>query len=584
MKKLLTFEVPEDSQGYTELSLEALDSIQTLAVQAAAPLRTKAVDEVSDDDVSTLQELAAVVTSVRTAKAAHAEKLEAFANAVKDTAPDTAPDEEKRRRPDDPEAPADEDDPEAPAPEDDPAAPDPTVTAGGPPKPPRIAQVAKGTKLDQPPDPPKDRYVTLLAAADMPGYATGQELDMVDVGRAVEKRLSAYSGRQGGYSRHGVAVFKRQFPNDLVQGSHGDDDEKLLEFAAQESRLPGGSVSNSVEQQIKAGKSLTAAAGWCAPSQTIYDLFELETGSDGLLDLPEIQVSRGGIRFTPGPDFSTIFAGTGYFHQTEAQVIAATAKPCMVVPCPSFTDVRLEVEGVCITGAILQSRGYPEAVARFVRGAMAVHNRKMNQFIIAQVVAGSTTVDLTPHPVAAAAAADDTSASTVLLAHLEMATVDYKYRHRMPVNATLEAVFPLWTLPVMRADLSRRTGVQLENITDEFLVSQMRQRGVRPQFVYDWQDSFAGLATGPGGATALNQFPTDVEFLLYAAGTFVRGSADVITLDTVYDAANLALNQYTALFTEEGVLVAKRGHDARRYQVPFCPTGATSATVAINCA
>jgi hypothetical protein len=102
--------------------------------------------------------------------------------------------------------------------------------------------------------------------------------------------------------------------------------------------------------------------------------------------------------------------------------------------------------------------------------------------------------------------------------------------------------------------------------------------------VYDWQDSFAGVAAGPGGASALQDFPQEVTYLLYAAGTWVRGVADVITLDTVYDSANLALNQFTALFTEEGVLVAKMGHDSRAYTVPLCPSGATSATVAMNCA
>lgn len=582
MRKLLTFDVPEDADEYGQLTVEQLDTLQTLAVQAAAPLRVKGIDEVTDDDVALLQDLADVAVNAKAAKAAHAARAEAFAQAIDATdpskqQPDQAPVPDGLQSDADDEA---EEEAE-PAKTREPA----SVAAAGKKAAPRIGDVAQGTKHPAVTvGEGEERYATLVAASDVPGYPTGQEYEsMVDVGRAVERRMNTYSGRQGGYARNGVAVFKRDFPEEFTQNASGDDD-LLLEYAALETRLPGGNLINSVEQQVKAGKSLTAAAGWCAPSQTVYDLFELETANSGLVDLPEIQITRGGLRFTPGPVFADIFAGTGYFHQTEAQVISATTKPCMVVPCPTFVDVRLDIEGVCITGAILQQRGYPEMVARFVRGAMAVHAHKLNQFIIAQLVAGSTTVDLSPHPVATAAAADDTSATTLLLSHLELAAVDYKYRHRMQINGTLEAIFPLWTLPVMRADLSRRTGVPLENVTDEFLIAQMRARGIRPQFVYDWQDAFAGLAAGPGGATALSHFPVELEFLLYAAGTFVRGSADVITLDTVYDAANLALNQFTALFTEEGVLVAKLGHDARRYVVPFCPTGATSATVAINCA
>lgn len=562
MRTILDIEVPAEATDYRSLSADDLDKIFSSAMAAAKPLRAKTETELQDEDVDNLSALAEVVTNVREARkyqAVRAEDLARSGDVFSAVETEAA----------------------APA--------EPVATPAEPVAAPRVADVAKTDPADVVPannNGTATKYGRLITATDVPGYTgNDDESGMAQVATIVEKRLAAFSGRNGGYARTSVAVFKREFPKELTQLGMKDDlgDQSLLEYAAGEGRLPGGSVYESVSRQVKAGTSLTAAAGWCAPSQTVYDLFELEART-GLVDLPEIQITRGGLRFTPGADFATIFAGTGYFHQTEAQVIANTTKPCMVVPCPSFTDVRLEVEGVCITGAILQSRGYPEAVARFVRGAMAVHAHKMNQFVIAQMVAGSTSVDLSPHPVAAAAAADDTSATTTLLAHIEMAVVDYRYRHRMPENAILEAVFPIWALAVLRADLSRRTGVQLESITDEFLIAQMRLRGVRPQFVYDWQDSFAGLAAGPGGGTALTQFPIELDFLLYAPGTFVRGSADVITLDTVYDAANLALNQFVALFTEEAVLVAKLGHDARRYTVPFCPTGATTATVAVNCA
>jgi hypothetical protein len=66
--------------------------------------------------------------------------------------------------------------------------------------------------------------------------------------------------------------------------------------------------------------------------------------------------------------------------------------------------------------------------------------------------------------------------------------------------------------------------------------------------------------------------------LLYPAGTFVAGVSDVVRLDTVYDSTNLALNQYVQLFTEEGILVAKRGFESRRIKATISPSGVTSAT------
>ena len=585
MKIKLPFDVPETFSG---LTTERLGELETFAVQAAKPLRSKDADEVTDEDVETLRALADVVANVRAERTAQDKKAEqseqrkADFAALADTFA-TKTDDKKAEKADDAEEDdadeADEDDAEQVDEAD--AKEKKAVTASSGRKSPRVGDVARNTKLPSLDDKRvENEHFSIVAAADVPGFPSGAEFESdLQLGKAIEARLASYSGRTHGSGQHGVAVIKRNLPGEFVQrGGGAEDDMRLMEYAASEARLPGGSLVAAVEQEQKrlAGtkrkaSALVAAAGWCAPSQTVYDLFELETGRDGMVDIPQIQITRGGINFTPGPDFATIWGGTGYFHQTEAQVIAGTTKPCMVVPCPSFTDVRLEVDGVCITGAILQSRGYPEMVARFTRGAMAVHNHKLNKFVIDKMVAGSTVVDLSPAPVATSVFADDPT-TTGMLATIEMAVEDYRYRHRMPFGATLEAVFPHWVIPVIRADLSRRTGVEMTNVSDAQILAHFTLRGIRPQFVYDWQDSFAGVAAGPGGASALQDFPQEVTFLLYAAGTWVRGVADVITLDTVYDAANLALNQFTALFTEEGVLVAKMGHDSRAYTVPLCPS------------
>lgn len=45
--------------------------------------------------------------------------------------------------------------------------------------------------------------------------------------------------------------------------------------------------------------SLTASGGWCAPSDQIYGLLPI--------DLPDVQVSRGGIQFTPSPYLQAAF-------------------------------------------------------------------------------------------------------------------------------------------------------------------------------------------------------------------------------------------------------------------------------------
>jgi hypothetical protein len=171
--------------------------------------------------------------------------------------------------------------------------------------------------------------------------------------------------------------------------------------------------------------------------------------ADALIDVPEINVARGGIRFTPGPSFADIFAGTG-FSQTEAQAIAGTTKPCYRVPCPPFTEVRAGVEGVCITSGILQDRAFPELTARVVRGALIAHAHKISAKTIAKIIAGSTAV---PTLVAQGGAA------APVLNAIELSVEDIKYKHRIARGATLEAVFPAWSLGLIRADLAFRLGV-----------------------------------------------------------------------------------------------------------------------------
>jgi len=68
-----------------------------------------------------------------------------------------------------------------------------------------------------------------------------------------------------------------------------------------------------------------------------------------------------------------------------------------------------------------------------------------------------------------------------------------------------------------------------------------------------------------------------VKVLLYSAGTWVRGSSDIITLDTIYDSVGLGQNNYTALFTEEGWFVAKRGQDSRQVSIPMSLPGVVAA-------
>lgn len=548
-----TFPLPVEFD-FAALSGADLDALESAARSAAVPIVAVSPADLTAEQVTLLESLGAVVNEVGTARAALAEREAAAAAEAAQRAERVA-------------ALAASLAPPAPVAA---VVPEPVAVTAAAPAAPRIATVAS-TQVTLAVDNPAYRRQrrAALADTDFSALVTNPESDRAyenwgDVAKATERRLAGYKNLKG-TGHHTVFALQRKFEDDLLQRPDGDDDA-LVMHATDETRLPGG--------------GLTAAAGWCAPSQVVYDLCELET-NDGMIDIPEVQITRGGMRFTPGPDFASIFGGAGYFHQTEAQVIAGTTKPCMDIPCPAFTDIRLEVEGVCITGSILQRRGYPELVERFIRGAMVAHMHKLNAFVIAQMVAGSTVVDLNPNvdiPL-------DVTATSNLLTAIEMEIEDIRYRNRLGFGALVEIVLPHWARPVLRADLGRRQGLAEFDISDARVDAWIAQRGGRVQYVYDWQDAFSGQASGPGGASPLTAWPNSLFFLAYPAGTWLRGSDDTIRLETIYDSTKLATNQYTALFTEEGVLVAQVCNGGSRIvEVAYCPSGVTAAPVAFVCA
>lgn len=563
------FEVPAD---LTALSAEEFAAF-------AAQVRTHAEATLADDNASAeaLVETRTLFSSVTTEETRRTE-LSAQAQAARqELAAGLAPATQPTPGPTTPPAPEPTPAP-VPAPEPTGTEPVPAVTASG---------TGTGSTLDPAPESTPPRYASMTASSDAPGTG-GALATFADAGVLIERRLSTYSSSTGSnprakrvgrnrfaiggrsLTRHGNVAFRREFPEELTIRD-GKDALSILDYATKESRLPGGSLVASMEAQVKAGKSLTAAAGWCAPSETIYDLCELET-MDGLLDIAEVQATRGGF-FVPengGPDFSTIYDSIGDEGDvilSEYDVINGAEKVCVEIPCPEFVEVRLDVAYVCITGSLLQRRGYPEAVTRFSRGTMVALAHKINESVISRIVAQSGA----PVTIPTIAGSDD--AASQLLSAVELAIEDMRYRHRMGRTATMEVVLPAWAIAPIRAALARRRGVMAINVSNAEILAAFTTRGAVPRFVYDWQDAYSGLAGGPGGSTALTEFPDEVQFLVYPAGTWVKPVRDVVNLDTVYDNALLTQNQYTALFAEDGFNVLKMCADSRLYEVGLDPAG-----------
>lgn len=592
--------------------LEIPENLSDLADDALAEMRSQAVDafqtlyangSFSDEDLNTLgtltdgiEVLSAEISAREEAAAARSAKAAELAAKIGADKPAPKDDEEQApaESEDAPAEKSDEAPAEKPAPEADkdeaekkaktaaaepveapaePVAEAEVVTAAAPRGPIKLSGIRRHTPAPAPTTIEEtiveDTSRARLTVADVPGFAADSDASFEDLAVALDRRLQGFnSGAYGAAARagramserHSLAVVRKSFDERATVGSP-ESAEAAMAFAVNEKNLPGG--------------SLVAAGGWCAPSETVYDLLEDES-RDGLVSLPEINVTRGGIKFTKGPKFADLYAAPSFnFTEEEAkagkyQPTSAAdptnkvgAKPVYSVPCTEFEEVRLSAAGMHIQAGLLQQRGYPELVARTIRGALVAHEHKMSERIIAAMEAKSTAVSMDAGQIGALAP---------VLTAIELQVEHYRYAQRLSRSTTLEAIFPYWVRGAIRTDLSRRQGVDLTDVPDSRIDAWFKSRGVNPQFVYDWQ-----AITGEAGA--FKAWGNSVKFLLYSAGTFVKGGQDVITLDTVYDSTLLGQNDYTALFTEEGYLVAKRGHDARVVTVPLNPNGGTGTGI-----
>jgi hypothetical protein len=412
------------------------------------------------------------------------------------------------------------------------------------------------------------------ATSDTLGFADHAGLDWMDAGRMLDRRIGSFAKSQyeaaaarGQHIReqHSLMAFKREMPKELLVASTGPEAMlNAMNRAVDVSRLPGGSLT---------------AAGWCAPSDNLYDLCS-NASRDGIISLPEVGIQRGGINVPVNPTFADLYSQIG-FHFTEAQAIAGEwapganpgdpnivgDKPCYEIECPVWEDHRLEGDGLCIVADLLTVRGYPEMLAWVTENALIAHDHKISAGKIAKMVEGSTPITMTT---------DTVGTTAPLLAAIELQVEHYRYTQRLPRTTTLEAVFPYWIRGAIRQDLSVRLGLAEFDVTDARIDGWFRSRGVAPQYVYDWQ----ALDINP-----LNTFltwPATVDFLLYQAGTWVAGVDDIITLDTLYDSTLLGQNKFLALFTEEAWLVAKRCIDSRVITVPVHSDGSTHAGVLLD--
>jgi hypothetical protein len=419
------------------------------------------------------------------------------------------------------------------------------------------AEAGYDTGLDRRPE------LVITAAADVPRYAPGQAIPSMDqLTEATINRAKSLGVTQGAPAFTPLASIERKFELTIDERMHPDAIREAYE----------GLITPYAGSRA-AMEGLVAAGGWCAPSEIRYDFFQISEVA-GMWDVPTFGVQRGGLRWPQSLSLSDFFALSGApasglstnatmpWEWTETDDIQAATgtsptKACLRPPCPSFDEARLRAFGICVLAGNLTQDAFPELIRHFIAQVVVAHARVINRRMILTAVAGSTATS----PTVTAAG----SPTAALLGGFELNAVDYRQKHGMSDSAVLEGVLPSWVLGLMRSDMAKRNGGDYFanlNIADAQIREFFDTRNIRMQWVQDWQTR---LATGiaPIGGTAPVTWPTSVQGLLYAPGTWGRGNGMRLDLGVVRDSVLNADNDHTAAWSEEATLLAKFGHESR---------------------
>lgn len=403
----------------------------------------------------------------------------------------------------------------------------------------------------------------IVASADVPGFTQGGRVEnIMDLAKAMHARARMLpTSRNGRPNIYPVASLQREFT-----------------FALNENMTP--QQMNEILTAASDIDILTAAGGWCAPSEISYDFFNIVC-EDGMVDLPTVGLNRGGVQYPTSPSFGDLASIDDivwtWTEQDDIDAVdsASVFKPCVRVECPTFVDRRADCYGFCVTAGNLVDYAYPELIANWLRLVFAIRAKATNAGIIDMMLNGGGG----PDPISPSVPVDHTglpfgATTASLLSSIELSAIDYREKFSMCDEAILEGVFPRWTHAVIRADLANRDGIDVFSVTNGMIADWFNLRNIRVQFVGDWQVREEGY---PGMDTPATEWPETLDYMIFAPGTFVRANGMTLDLGVTRDSVLNATNDHTAAWAEECFTLLKPGHESRVVTVALCPSGEIGA-------
>jgi hypothetical protein len=404
------------------------------------------------------------------------------------------------------------------------------------------------------PVPRASATVAITAGADIPGVTAGSPLDnMRGVADVFAKRLHSLRNVNGGDGEQSiVASLNIDYPDSrtLDSGSGEENWDKI--------------------QNVVSAQAITASGGYCAPLDVRYDLFGLGVNDRPVKDaLAAFRADRGGLRYSVPPVLSGSAGAVGLWTAATDAAPGTSTKPCLTVTCASETTKVVDAVTLCLQFGNMMTRAYPELVARHNELAMIQHARFAELQLLAAIKSGGT----------ALTAAKELGAVRDILDQINKAAAGYRYRHRMAPESPLRFIAPAWLRDAFRSDVSKQMPGDSDDqhaLADARIMRWFASRNINASWSLEGLPTYGG--PGVGTTSVLAEFPTTIEWDLFAEGTFLFLDGGTLDIGIIRDSTLVGTNDYK-MFMETFEAVAKVGPESLHVTSTFDASGVAQALV-----
>ncbi len=430
-----------------------------------------------------------------------------------------------------------------------------------------VSQLAGHRNQPLPPNDELPPAAVIVAAGGSPG---GGRTDGTPISNVVELGSRMESAWRGTSPPANGAVFNRAAQKQwdaahrFTQDS-GESNYRTLRTVYEQAQA---AARDSVYKGSGVTRTLQAASGICGPSEARYDFLSL-TSTDGLIDLPEVGLTRGSVQIPQSTTYQDLRleAGVGQSY-TSANGVAGTTKSTFTVACPGVTTFNLTGWATILRFSNFQGQFFPEYVADTTQTALAAHAQKVNNGLLDAIIADANTLTYSTSDKGG-------GAFTQFIRQVTFHVWLYRDKYRLARDTILDVVFPYRALGAIIADVAARDSTTTAGLMVASAISQLETEiGARIQFVYGLME----MLDAPG------DFGDEVyDALVYPAGAVIRITGETLDLGVVRDSTRNAANEFET-FTETFDAVATTGYEIMRLtDMVLCPNGETGSRVTITC-